>query len=822
MAKGYFLKSLLTVMAIMTAMKCAFAQGVLKGEVIDEADQRPIEFSNITLYKESDSTSVSGSVSDAQGRFIIRQLQEGKYVAVITFLGLEPKRIENIVVKPDEILNLGQITLSAREKLLNEIEVTGQKSTLFHQIDKQVYNAAAFGAAQGGNAIEALRSLPAVSVNAEGEITLRGSTGFIILLDGKATQADPLVILNQLPSNAIENIEIITTPSSRFDPDGKAGIINIQTRKGTTDGYYVLANVQGGLPSMQDYGNENYPLRFGGDITSNIKTGKWNISLSANYKRDDVAGYRNGEAETRIQDVFTTFPSVGERSYRNYSYGVRTSAAFQLDKNNVIEAGFYGGKKTQYRKADILYSQKRFRESTGEEINELEYFNKNLRERKGDFAVANLDYTHTFKNKGSLTSSVLYEKTILGGPTRNTDVNPENKSQVYNDAVMQESNPLDGVRIKSDYSLPVGKKGKFEAGYQYRYLLHKGNFEYTELDDHTGNWFVREDLSNRVRLTRNIHALYGQFSNQAGNLSYSGGLRLEYVDRLLKDQNVAEPYRFERLNLFPSANVLYTLPEGYSLKAGYSRRISHTTSNMMNPFPARRHSEVFEIGDPRLLPEYIDVAEIGAVKDIGNSSVFMNFYHRNTKNVINRVNTVYNDTILYRTFTNSGDARSFGIEAGLDLKLTDWWTLFAGGNIYQYTIRGSVYQAPVHTRSVNYSINANTTFLIQPSLTLQLTVNYTSKTVTAQGEDSEFLIPSLTLKKLILKGQGSFSLQWQNIDMGWLTTNEQRITTQAEGFYTSTNYIYEVDVLRVNFSYQLNKLAKKIKFTESEFGEKEF
>jgi len=816
-------KMIVLALSIGGPVSIGFAQGsLIEGVVVEHAEKQPIEFSTISVFNGSDSSLVADVVSDIQGKFSVQNLREGKYYAVVQFLGYEPRKINQVILSRNQKLNLGTIVLTAQQKLLNEITVTGEKVSVYHQIEKQVYNASQFQTSQGNNAIEVLRNLPSLTVNSEGEIAMRGSTGFIILLDGKATQADPLVILNQLPANSIDNIEIITTPSSKYDPDGKAGIINIITKKGATNGYYVLTNVQGGLPSIQDYSNEQKPIRFGGDITANYRKGKLNYSLSANYKRDDIAGYRDGEAETFIGNTFTTFPSKGERSYRSYSYGVRGLLNYQWNPSNILEAGFYAGKKSQFRKANILYQQQRFNTTTEQEINSLDYFNKNLRERSGDFVVTNIDYTHVFANKGALSFSALYEKTILGGPTRNTNVNPENESQVYNDADMQESNPLDGVRLKTDYVLSVAKKGKFEAGYQYRYLLHKGDFVYNQLDTETYIWFVRADLSNKVKLTRYIHSLYSQYADQVGKLNYSAGLRLEYVDRTLDDQGTPTPYKFNALNLFPSMNLLYDLDKGYKLKAGYSRRISHTTSSMMNPFPARRHSEVFEIGDPDLLPEYIDVAEIGVVKDFGDNSIFANVYYRNTKNVINRVNTVYNDTILVRTYTNVGDGKALGIETGFTFKIKEWWSLFIGGNVYQYNIKGSTYNAPVNTSSVNYSINGNTTFKIQPLLTLQLTVNYTSRTVTAQGEDTRFLIPTLALKKILLKNQGSVSLQWQNIDLGMNESNRQRITTKGEGFYTSTNYIQEVDIFRINFSYQFSKLGKKLKFTESEFGEKEF
>lgn len=791
------------------------------GTVLEQGAQQPLEFSTVSLYR-SDSTFVTGTLTDSKGIFLLKDVKAGMYYLNVQFLGYEEKNMSGITIAKGQHVDAGEIALQPNRALLQEIEVRAEKMGAYHQIDKQVYTASQFQASQGGNAIEVLRNLPSLTVNSEGDIAMRGTTGFIVLLDGKAMQADPLVILNQLPANTLENIEIITTPSSKYDPDGKAGIINITTKKGATDGYYILANVQGGLPSVQDYGNERRPKRFGGDITANYRKAKWNTSLSANYKRDDIAGYRDGTAKTYVNNVYTDFPSVGERSYHSYSYGVRGSVAYQANKNNVIEAGFYAGKKSQFRKANILYQQQRVDETTGEIINAFDYFNKNLRERKGDFVVTNLDYTHTFSKGATLAVSGLYEKTILGGPTSNTDVNPEQHAQVYNEAYMDESNPLNGLRFKADYAKPVGKKGKFEAGYQYRYLLHKGDFVYSQRDPKNDAWFVRDDLSSSIRLTRHIHSLYSQFSNEVGRLSYTAGLRLEEVNRVLKDKSVADPYVFKRLNLFPSVNLLYPLGAGYKLKAGYSRRIAHTTSNMMNPFPARRHSETIEIGDPNLLPEYIDVAEVGGVKDFNTGSVFANVYYRNTQNVINRVNTLYNDTILLRTYTNAGDAHAFGLEAGVDVKLTAWWSVFAGGNVYTYNIRGAVFQADVNTSSVNYSVNANTTFRILPTLTLQWTVNYTSQTVTAQGVDSRFLIPTATLKKTMLKGQGSLSLQWQNIDLGVLGTNEQRITTSGADFYSSTNYIQEVDIVRLNFGFQLNKIGKKLKFTESEFGEKEF
>ncbi len=250
---------------------------------------------------------------------------------------------------------------------------------------------------------------------------------------------------------------------------------------------------------------------------------------------------------------------------------------------------------------------------------------------------------------------------------------------------------------------------------------------------------MRDELSNRIRLTRHIHAGYGQYSDEIGKLSFTAGLRLEYVDRKLKDEDTSEPFSFERLNLFPSTNLLYTIQKDLKIKSrlqpkDQSHHVEHDES-----FSGEKAFEVLETGDPELLPEYIDVTELGIIKDFDQHSVFLTGYFRNTQNVINRVNAVYNDTILVRTFTNAGDAHALGVEVGGDFRITDWWKLFAGGNLFQYNIKGSAFNHEVNRQGVNYSFNANTTFTLPAAITIQLTVNYTSSTVTAQGVDSRFL-----------------------------------------------------------------------------------
>ena len=528
----------------------------LIGIVIDGTEKQNLEYATISLLQEKDSSLISGAFSDSEGRFSINKLSTGSYYLRIQFLGFEPQLIADIDISDNQRLDLGTIHLTPSQKLLDEVKITGRKTTSFHQIDRQVYDASQFGQAQGGTASDILKNLPSVSVDALGEISVRGSSGFIIMLNGKQIQTDPSVLLNQLSANAIEDIEIITAPSAKYDPDGKAGIIHIKTRKGALDGFYFIANGLVGLPSIEPYGNTEAARRFGGDVTVNYKKGKWDLSAGLDYRRDDIAGQRIGYVNTYLDEVLTEFPSYGERSFDRENYSGRVSAIFSPNQQQSFTASFYGGKRTQFRTADILYDQQQrtfipqnnfvspqgywdlFQENQevfqgGTLVESLVFYNENLRVRKGDFLIGSFDFTQQFPDQSQLSLSVLYERTILGGPTDNRSLAWPNTADTLQSQFNDNDNPLDGVRIQVDYHRKWGEVN-WESGYVYRYLKHPGDFIYLERNFELGTWEVNPQFTNTIELQRQIHALYTQFSGKKKKLSYTAGIRLEYFDRSVR------------------------------------------------------------------------------------------------------------------------------------------------------------------------------------------------------------------------------------------------------------------------------------------------
>lgn len=800
-------------------------KSTINGVILDNLNSQPIEYASIALLNTNDNSILAGELTKKNGTFTFHTIQKGKYKIKIYFVGYPIRYIENILVEENQILNLDTIKLQRSSQSLEEVIIKGEKTNSYNKIDKQQYKSDQFATAKGGTAIDIIKNLPSVTVNGQGEISLRGSNGFMVLVNGKPVLTDAQTILSQLPANTIENIELITAPSAKYDPDGKGGIINIVTKKNTTSGIALTTNLSGGLPSIDDYNNLEKPKRFGGDITFNYKIKKLDITISGNYLRNDVNGYREGNVFTKnfTNNTITRFPSKGERSFDKYNYGTKAVISYTANKNDVFNFGFFIGKKFQARRADIVYNNSTSNLSTDALISQNAYFNSNVQTKEGTFTLTNLDYTHTFADKSNLTTSFLYEKADLYGNTINKNLDLATKSIILQEVNNPYKNPIDGFQFKLDYAIAIGA-GKLESGYQYRYDQQKGKFDYivTPIS-------AQPDAANFRGTAKSINhsnGLYSQYSGKANKLDYTAGLRYEYSTREVILSTDVNHHELNLSNLFPSANLLYTFNSSWNAKFGYSKRVQRNNNFELNPIPEREHSETLEQGDPDLKPQFVDLVEFGINHTFKKGTLFSTLYYQNIKNPIQRVNSVYADTILNRVFTNAEKARLIGLEIGTNLKPVKWFSLYVGGNIYNYKITGKLNILGVTSNIDNsnwaYSLNTNGIFYLDKTWVLNANVNYTSKKPTAQGEDSRFLSPNLNVKKTILGGNGTIGLQWQNINFGNMCSNQQRITTFGTDFYTTTNYSYETNVLLLNFSYNFNKSTTKNKLPTSEIGEKEF
>ncbi|WP_163397457.1 outer membrane beta-barrel protein [Flavobacterium fluviatile] len=806
----------------------------ITGKVVDE--NYPLEYATATLFSAKDKTLVTGVVTDAMGKFTLENIKIGSYYLEVSFIGFHSKTISNIqIAAKNKTVDVGTISLISAEHQLTDVVITTQQKTVTNKIDRQVYDAKAFQNSKGGTATDVLKNLPSVTIDGQGQVSVRGTTGFKVLLNGKPTQGDVATILGQLPANAIERVEVVTAPSAKYDPDGKAGLLNIITKKGVLNGTYAQLNLKGGFPSIEDYDNQDPVHRYGIDGTYTIRKDKWDIALGGSYSRSDITGRREGDVYTinEVENYKTHFPSDGERSTDLLDYSGRLTVDYTPNKNNAFSVAFYGGKRKNDRTANIIYNNETTSLADNSVLSTFDYLNENLRTRDGDFALGSFDYTHSFKNESKLTATFLYEYSLLGGPTTNLNLSLD-KTQVYQDEYNTNVNPLHGTRAQLDYTFRPFSFGKIEAGYQYRGISNEGNFIYERRNPATGKYEIVPEFTSEVNLKRIIHSGYAQLNGSNEKWEYAAGLRLESMNRdfyLKGYDQAAENLSYDYVKLFPSASAQYTTDQELKLKLGYSKRVDRAPTYQMNPFKEREHSETYEQGDKNLLPEFTDLVELSVSKNFNDTnSIFATAYFRNVQNLINRVNTlsydsagVLNDTILDRIYTNVGRGRTIGLEVGSQFKITDKWKNFIGANVYSLNINGSFNGMAINSTATQYAINANSTYNFSKTASLQFTFNYLSERITAQGEDSHFYSPNLSFRKTFLDNQLVVTLQWQNIDMGLLDTNEQRITTYSpDAFYTTTNYVYEVDMVILNLSYTFNKSKNKSKFIDSEFGKKEF
>ncbi|MCH5598868.1 outer membrane beta-barrel family protein [Niabella ginsengisoli] len=625
-------------------------------------------------------------------------------------------------------------------------------------------------------------------------------------------------------AGSIENIEVITSPSAAYDADGKSGIINIVTKTAVEDGWMVQANIMGGAPPINDFDNKtyNHPQRYGMDISAGYNKNKWGFNAGANYLRNDIAGFREGDVYTIIDNIKTSFPSAGERSFKRYNYGARVALNFQPNKANSISSGFYIGKKFQSREADLLYHNSRQNFTTGN-TSHFTYYNANTQDKEGIFTLLNLDYSHQFNDASKIIFSGLFERANLSGLTQNRNLYYPNTHDTIQYTRNPSTNPLNAYRAKMDYSKKIGN-GELQAGYQYRYDIQNGDFLYLTKINGTDDYERDPLFSSDVKVNNKIHSGYLQYNGSVDKLNYAAGLRLEQSDRLLKFSQGVDESRLSLTNLFPSVMLRYAAWKKGTIKAGYTRRVKRTNNFELNPFPEREHSETLEQGDPNLLPEFTGTFEVGLEQNFTGGNFFFTLYHQRIQNPIQRVNKVFADTILNRVFTNAGRATQTGFETNLNLQINKVWQTVIGGNLYKYKIKGTIFNGdiPIQNQSWVYSINSTQSFSLPRSWLLQLSVNYLSLRATAQGEDGAFLTPHFTVKKTTQDKRWYFQFQWLNIDGGMKISNRQRISTWGNDFYTTTNYIYEPDQLQLSVGFNLLRKNRKITLPQSEMGEKEF
>lgn len=780
--------------------------GQIRGIVVEAQTQQPMAYAEIVITQQVDGAQVTGTISDNDGFFVIEKLPAGAYKAEIFFIGYKSIFVENIVVDGNTPShNLGKITLTSSSLSAETVEVEGERAAISYQIDKKVVNVEDRLTAVSGNAVDVLKNVPSITVDIDGNVSLRGSGNFRVLIDGRPSVLDANDALQQIPASSIANIEIITNPSAKYDPEGTAGMLNIVLKKERRGQNSGLIGFNAGLDD-----------KYGSEVFYTIRQNKLAATLGANYNRRFNARDQLEVNRTTIDAVTTEINSDGTSSRGRIHGNFQGSLSYDFTPQRLINFDWRIGKGEFGGDATLNYI-----ETTQPANQSNQYQSYSDRSRIGEFFSGTLAYQHFFgprqrRGKSHLLSADIQlsryngdEETINELRTLSGDQNSGQRST--------EVGPSRRFNARLDYTLPFGKGKAVEAGYQ---LTDHSSEDRTALylyDTGSGDYLFQPDFANFTDYSRSIHAGYLIYSGKNGGLGYQAGLRAEYTERTTAfGEENPEIFPVDRNDFFPSAHFSYELKNGQQLMASYSRRIERPRGWFLEPFLTYVDAFNVRSGNPALTPEYIDSYELGTQAFFGKNLASAELYYRIGDDRIERVRSVFDDNITLTAPANVGTDYALGAELMLNMDVNKKWNVNLLGNLYDYRIEGVLNDFAFSRESFNWNLRFNNTVNVTETLQFQLNSRYNSATVSSQGREEGFFATDVALKQSFLQRKLTATVQVNDL---FGTEKYERISEGAN-FYNLDRSDIDSPVVLLNLRYNFNNF--KIKRDRGDGGDGEF
>jgi len=773
--------------------------GSLTGRVLDADLTQPVEYANIVLFSLQDGMQITGTITDRDGQFQITGIRPGQYYIEVSFMGLQTKKINNIGISPAEPrVDLGDIFLKALVIVLEGTEVTAERPALTFEIDKKVINVGQQTTVTSGTAVDVLENVPSVDVDIEGNVSLRGSSNFTVLIDGRPTILEPSEALQQIPASSIESIEIITNPSAKYDPDGMAGIINIIMKKKSLQGISGITNLNLGLDD-----------KYGADVLVSYRSGIITTYIGADYNNRYFTGTTETENMTLLNDTSSYSSSSGENTRTWNPYGMRGGIDFDLGAHDRVSLGGRYGKRAMEHSAMVTYNEWS-EPGDGHSL----YLSQTDQEHEHRFYSVTADYQHYFSPKKHMLTLQTYFHDRTGSETTLSQLF-DTTGSIISGQQTTETNPGSSMRMNLDYTLPRGDDEKFEAGYAGRFDRSEDMNELYVYDTLTDTYEFASLYSHTTDYARDIHALYSMYSNKwQQRAGYQIGLRGEYVNRNTKIIDEDEQFSIDRWDYFPTVHTSYELADGKQLMASYSRRIQRPREWWLEPFLTWTDAYNVRTGNPALKPEYINSFEIGFQTLLGKSLLSAEAYYRITDNKVERIRSVYDDNVILHTVDNVGTDYALGVEFMFDLKMMKWLNINCLSNFFHYRIVNDLDGGLVQD-DFNWSARINNEFKITNFTKFQINGRYRSPSVSSQGMREGYFMTDAALKQEFLKRKLSLTLQVRDI----LGTGSHEFRSEGADFYSYTYMTRESPVFMLNVSYNFNNYKPD---RRQEEGEQEF
>lgn len=761
----------------------AMAQGTVKGKVLDKLTNEALQFVNIKVSPASSDKMLKGAITDVDGAFHIQDLVPGNYTLTVSFVGYRNAVRHFTVSAKNRQTSFPYIYLMEDSHALKEVQVTGQRSQMKLEVDRKTFSVDQMIASVGGSASDLLENIPSVEVTTDGEISLRGNSSVEVWINGKAsglTSDNRAEILQQIPAESIERIEVIDNPSAKFSPEGSAGIINIILKRDRQAGMYgsvkVGADTKGG---WQTGGNLNY------------SSGRLEAFGNIGFRRRKRSGGSESEQVYTGSNQYQNYQ--GENSNKGRNLFARAGLTWHLTRHDDLSLS---GMTMQGRRDNYSSTPYHFG-TVGAQTDTYQMMRTTTGGGDMQMYHGELGYTHNFAEKHKLDFNVSFDRwkddndnfyqdsTTWLSPLRPTDYSYQYRPMFINNRSWE---------VKLDYENQITDRLKVEAGYNGRFSHENTPQEsYVDRTHYDGSQRQEEEgFYNRFIYDMDVHALYATVNSKWGRLGVMAGLRGEYwrVNTESRDYwqerdlALRQPaYKTDHFQLFPSLFINYELTSSSQIQLNYTRRLRRPWGGQLNSFKDTRDASMVSFGNPELTPEYTHSFSLNYLKTWDNHTLSVGAYYRPTTDVIQRVTYNQNDTI-YSTNENVAKSQQAGMEVVLKDKLFRILDLTTTVNAYYYKLDGFEYvinnQTVTGRPDENFSWDARilASLMLPYDISIQATGNYRSRQVVTQGYRKANTSLDLGLRKTFFNKTLALAINWRDV----FKTRKWDTYTSSESF----------------------------------------
>lgn len=802
-----------TILKLITFFLCLFIaipstadnETKISGKAIDAASGTPIDFADVLLTDLEDKVLASGNVNG--GTFSIGSRHEGEAILTIYLLGYEPFVSGKLQLPASGGgIDLGTIALSPASDGIQEVTVTGEKNMIVYRLDRQRISGQATLAAAGGTAVDVLAGTPSVQTDSEGNVTLRGSSNFLVYVDGRLSPLEGSAALQQIPAASIEDIELITTPSARYRTDGDAGIINIITRKDKSAGWSGMLNLSAGT------------------------LGTWNVDGDLTYTRGRNSWYVGGtfqdicnssefdqEKTTTVDGTTTVSTADGERWRKYGTYTGRAGWQFVDGKKHNLSIDLLIGQTTNWRGGDMSYIQEMTLPDGSTNRSDFDSHDRyKLAKTLYQYSLAYI-WKPADGHEIAATSRLRHDSYSIEYTESNMfDLSGERWEGTRGYEEEHHWDADGALTWKWEIAEPV----KLETGYQYTTYSEHGGYRIKYWDREAQEFEWQDDLATPFYYRRQVHSLYTMATGAAGRFSYDAGLRADRVIDQMDIEIVDASRHIRRFDLFPSAHAAYDAASAGTFSAGLSYRTNRPGIWNLEPYITYEDYFTKKIGNPDIDPEYITSAELGWRKTFSPKfSLSATAYFRDRKDVADWVRSPYEPGVTLDRIVNAGDQRELGVEALANMKPVKWWNSNLGGSAFFYDFTATD-PACTDRSGLFWKADWSNAFTAGKDTHIQLDAHAIGPRIITQGREDGYFYCDLAARHSFLKSRLTVSAVAHDV----FHTARYYNIRETDGLMSVTRVRPKYPNFIISLSYRFNASNKKAAGVSSDslFEGKEF